>query len=72
MATWQDKAHRLIGEMARSAYEKANRLPDGRFRKKHISYSLPEDAHRLVRFLGADDETGAKALFQELAFRKPE
>jgi hypothetical protein len=72
MTAWQDKAHRLISEMARNAQEKANRLPGGRLRKRHVPYSLPEDAHRLVRFLGTNDEKGAKALFQELAFRRPE
>lgn len=72
MEPWEQKAHRLIAEMARAAFERANRLPNGQLRKKHVPYTLPNDAVRLVKYLGENDEVGAKALFHELAFRKAE
>jgi hypothetical protein len=60
--TWQDKAHKIIGTLSRESYEKENRLPNGRFRKKHRPYSIPATAKALVEALGRNDEEGAKAI----------
>lgn len=62
-ATWREKAHRVIGQLAHAAYEKANRLPNGRLRKRHVPYALPEVARALVECLGTDDEARAKGIF---------
>lgn len=51
------------------SYLKANVLPCGKLRKKHVPYSVPEDAAFLVQCLQRDDEHSAKALFINLAFR---
>jgi hypothetical protein len=68
MAPWEGKAHRLIAAMARASWEAANRLPNGRLRRRHAPYSIPPDAARLVEILGMRDrdaaEREAKALFQ--------
>lgn len=63
----RDKAHRLIAEECRASYERANRLPNGRLRKRHVPYPVPETAERLVTILGRDDEQAAKAEFIRLA-----
>lgn len=60
---WREKAHRIIAALCRDSYEHANRLPDGRLRKRHVPYSVPETARRLVAALGADDEELAKSIF---------
>lgn len=57
--TWEAKAHRLIGEMAKEAYRLAGNKPG----KKRKPYSLPPIAMALVAALGANDEEKAKALF---------
>lgn len=57
--SWQAKAHRLIGEMAREAYRVAGNRPG----RKHRPYSLPPVADALVMALGENDEEKAKALF---------
>lgn len=57
--SWQAKANRLIGEMAREAYRLAGNRPG----RKHRPYSLPPVADALVKALGENDEVAAKALF---------
>jgi hypothetical protein len=66
MATWEDKAHRLIAKMAMQAYEQSNRLSNGRLRKKHVPYSLPEMAHQLVAILGDHDRASAELHAKQL------
>jgi hypothetical protein len=66
-APWRAKAERLIAEMARSEFERANRLPNGQIRKRHVPYRLPSEADVLVTCLGSDDERGAKELFQRIS-----
>jgi len=61
---WQTKAHRLIAAMCAHAQQKANRLPNGRMRRKHRPYAVPADAVRLLECLDTNDEIRAKQLFQ--------
>jgi hypothetical protein len=63
MASWKEKAHRIIGELSAVAYRQANRLPNGTMRKKHVPYSIPAEAAELVDCLNKNDERRAKALF---------
>lgn len=37
-----------ISALSRQAYERANRLPNGRIRKKHAQYSLPQEVTDLL------------------------
>ena len=66
MKTWRDVADEMIQNMARIAYEKANRLPNGKLRKKYVLYTLPDLACELTQCLGDHDqkrgEERAKAL----------
>jgi hypothetical protein len=56
----------MVSKMARSAFEQANRLSNGRLRKKHKPYTLPPLAPMLCECLGDHDqkrgEERAKAL----------
>lgn len=38
-----------ISRISRAAYEKANRLPSGRLRKKHKQYTLPVEVDFLLQ-----------------------
>jgi hypothetical protein len=60
---WRDKAHKVIGEYSLAAYRQANILPNGRKRRQHVPYHIPEIASSLIAALGADDEVEAKRLF---------
>lgn len=66
-AAWRDKAEWIIAADAKDAYERANRLPNGRLRKKHMPYTISDRAEQLVKCLGNNDEEAAKAIFQVLA-----
>lgn len=61
--SWQGKAHRIIAALCRVEYERANRLPNGKLRNRHRSYSVPDTAQTLVEALGRNDEETAKAIF---------
>ena len=37
-----------IKSLAEAAYIKANRLPNGRYRKKHVQYTLPQEVTDLL------------------------
>ena len=65
---WQTKAHRIIGELSRESWRKANMLPNGKLRKRHVPYSIPDVAQRLIECLDRNDEIGAKVIFNLLAF----
>lgn len=58
---WQDKAQKVIAELSRQSYEQANRLPSGKMRKKHVPYSIPDTAVRLIEALNRNDEHAAKS-----------
>lgn len=63
MNTWKEKAHRVINDLCRQSYLKSNRLPDGTLRKRHVPYSIPQEAQDLIRCLKDNDEVGAKEMF---------
>lgn len=65
--TWQDKANLIISEMCYQSYSAANILPSGKKRKKHVPYSVPSVARKLVDALGKQDEDTAKNIFILLA-----
>ena len=62
-APWREKAKRLIAAFARQAYERENRLPNGKLCKIYRPYALPEVAEELVRCLDTNDEERAKSIF---------
>lgn len=64
---WQGKAERLIAEACFAEWEKANRRPDGKLRRRHVPYRVPAFAEELVRCLGEGDEEAAKVMFWALA-----
>ncbi len=61
--TWQDKAKEIMGRYAYQAYLQANRLPNGKMRKRHVPYNTPEICQALAKALDEDDEHEAKRLF---------
>ena len=67
MPAWEKKAHKIIAALSRAAWLKANQLPNGRLRKKHVPYTIPEVAEKLVEILGMHDrkeaEERAKSIF---------
>lgn len=62
MAHWIVKANRIIAALCRESYLAANRLPNGKMRKRHVPYTIPESARALVDALNRDDEYEAKRL----------
>jgi hypothetical protein len=66
MKTWQDKAHSIIYSECQREYLKANLLPNGRMRKKHVPYSSPELADTLRDCINNNDEEMAKFIFLRL------
>lgn len=63
MESWQEKAHRIIAALSRESWAKVNILKNGRQRKKHVPYTIPEAAADLVECLKTNDEERAKAMF---------
>lgn len=63
MKSWRDKAYKVIGTLCQEFYVQANRMKDGNYRKKHVPYSVPTLAERLIDCLNTDDEIGAKNIF---------
>lgn len=62
-APWREKAKRIIAALSKQSYERENRLPNGKLRKKHRPYSIPETAEKLLKTLDTNDEETAKAIF---------
>lgn len=62
MKPWIVRANRIVSALSRDAYLKANRKPDGTFRKRHVPYTIPQVAVDLVDCIGRDDEHEAKRL----------
>jgi hypothetical protein len=60
---WRAKANKVIAALCKESYERCNRLPNGRLRKKQLPYSVPEVAKQFTNCLGKNDEIGAKRLF---------
>ena len=71
MKPWEEKAHKIISELCLASYAQANVLPNGRLRKKHVPYSVPNEARFLVDCLKRQDEHAAKGYFISRAFRSP-
>ncbi len=65
--SWRDKAHAIIAAECRRSYEQANRLPNGRLRRRHVPYTVPALAQQMIDYLGRDAEHEAKAEFVRLA-----
>lgn len=70
MKPWERKAHAIIAELSAASWRQANILPNGKQRKRHVPYSIPETARALVDALGRNDEHKAKAIFQTIADRQ--
>jgi len=64
MNTWHNKAHEIIARHSLQSYQQANILPNGKARKRHVPYSIPEIATAMVAALNSDNEHEAKRLFQ--------
>ena len=62
-APWREKAKWIIATLSKESYERENRLPNGKLRKKHRPYSIPETAEKLLDALNKNDEETAKAIF---------
>lgn len=62
--TWRHKAQEIIGRYCLASYKQANTLPNGRTRKRHVPYSVPEIAAALILTLDINDEAEAKRLFE--------
>lgn len=60
---WRNKASRVIAEHALTAYKRANLLPNGKPRKRHVQYTCPAICDQLVECLRNDDELRAKQIF---------
>ena len=56
--SWRDKAHREIASLCLVSYQQANKG-----RKRHVPYSVPEQAKELIECLDTNDEDRAKAIF---------
>ena len=59
---WQDQVKRAIGALCRVSYLQANLLPNGKLRRRHVPYSVPDVAQDLIDCLNTDDEERAKAI----------
>lgn len=72
LTAWETKAHRVIAELARDAWRRANHDKHGRRYVTHRAYVMPDDAVALVVALGDHDrvraEETAKAIFQRHTF----
>lgn len=60
---WRQKAQQLIGKLCEASYRQANTNKNGSRKKKHVPYSVPEAATRLIECLNTNDEARAKSLF---------
>jgi hypothetical protein len=63
MQPWEIKAHAIVAALSFQAWRAANVKADGRRRKRHVPYTIPDVAARLVKALGEGDEETAKAIF---------
>jgi hypothetical protein len=57
---WEEKAHRLVAAECLAAWRHANLLPSGKRRARHVPYSVPTSAARLVELLGRKDRRAAE------------
>jgi hypothetical protein len=69
MKPWEEKANRIIGTLCLESWRKANHDKNGKRYKRHVPYSVPEDAQTLVDCLKTGDEVTAKSLFIRMALQ---
>lgn len=62
MPGWYRTAERLDNDICLDAFEKANRLPNGRLRKRHVPYSVPEYRQALRDAYQSMDELETKRI----------
>lgn len=62
MRTWHDAVNAAIAEECAAAYRMANTTRDGRKRRTHVPYHVPEIARAMVVALNRDDEHEGKRL----------
>ncbi len=59
---WKQKVNRTIYRLCQAEYLRANLLPNGQMRKKHVPYTVPDEAKALIDCLNKNDEHQAKTL----------
>ena len=59
---WVKKANALVYALCQKSYMQAN-YKNGKKYKKHVPYSVPQEAQDLLDCIQRDDEEGAKAMF---------
>jgi hypothetical protein len=62
MRTWHDAVKAVIAEQCAEAYRMTNTTRDGKYRRRHVPYSVPPLAQAMVRALDRDDEHEGKRL----------
>jgi hypothetical protein len=62
--TWHHKAKEIMAAYSLEAYRAANIMKNGKARKRHVPYSVPEICVALAACLDRDDEHEAKRLFE--------
>ena len=61
--SWRDKANAMVAAECLASYRAANILPNGRLRKRHVPYRVPELSEALIQALNANNEHEVKRLF---------
>lgn len=64
---WRDKAERIIGVIAKTCYERAQRDRRGKKYKTYHPYTLPPVVDELVQALAFNDEARAKDIFHRIS-----
>lgn len=60
--TWHDAVKAVIAEECAAAYRMANTTRDGRKRRTHVPYNVPEIARAMIEALDREDEHEGKRL----------
>lgn len=61
-APWQLAARRMVAEACREEWRKANVRKNGRARRKHVPYRVPEWCESLLKAVETEHETEAKRI----------
>ena len=61
--TWRNKAEKQIQSICRAEYLRVNTTKSGKKRRRHVSYTIPQEALDLLECLNTNDEERAKAIF---------
>lgn len=62
MRTWHDAVKEAVSVQCAEAYRKANLTNEGKLRRRHVPYRVPELAEEMVKALNNDDEHEGKRL----------